>query len=289
MWAKALRFHQWMKNLLIFVPLLASHQLSQTELLLNGIYAFLFFGLCASSVYLLNDLMDLTNDRHHYSKRHRPFASGSLSIKSGLFAIPILLLAAFVGALWLLPWQFSLALMFYYSLTVTYSLSLKKMMVVDVITLSLLYTFRIIAGTFAFGVSLTFWMLAFSMFMFLSLALVKRYTELYELKKQGKTEKTRGRGYYPADLEMLSSLGAASGYLSVMVLALYIQEQEIISLYSHPKIIWLACPLLLFWISRTWLLTHRGVMHDDPIVFAIKDRVSLITGALFGTIFWFAI
>lgn len=288
-WVKALRFHQWTKNLLIFVPLLASHQLTQTGQLFNGLLAFLFFGFCASSVYLLNDLLDLRSDRHHKSKCNRPFASGALSIKSGLIAIPVLLLIAFYGALIMLPWQYSVALLLYYLLTTAYSFSFKKMMIVDVITLSLLYTFRIIAGTYAFGVNLTFWMLAFSMFMFLSLALVKRYAELRELKKQGKSEKTKGRGYYPDDLEMLSSLGAASGYLSVMVLALYTQEKSTILLYNHPQIIWLACPLLLFWISRVWLLTHRGHMHDDPIIFAIKDKVSLIVGALFSFIFWLAI
>jgi 4-hydroxybenzoate polyprenyltransferase len=161
-------------------------------------------------------------------------------------------------------------------------------MVVDVITLALLYTMRIIAGTFAFGLSLTFWMLSFSMFIFLSLALVKRYVELREARSKGKTEKTRGRGYYPDDLEMISSLGASSGYLSVMVLALYIQDQTTVALYRYPQVIWLACPLLLFWISRIWLLTHRGQMHDDPVVFAIKDRVSWLIGGLFGAIFWFA-
>ncbi len=287
-WAKALRFHQWTKNLLLFVPLLASHGIGDPDLLLKGMLAFLFFGLCASSVYLLNDLLDIADDRHHPKKRNRPFASGALPFKSGLVAIPLLLIVAFTGALWLLPWKFTAALGVYYVLTLAYSLTLKRIIVVDVITLALLYTIRIIAGTFAFGVSLTFWMLAFSMFMFLSLALVKRYAELKDARRRGIKGKTRGRGYYPDDLEMIASLGAASGYLSVMVLALYIQEGTTIALYSHPEIIWAACPLLLFWVSRTWLLTHRGVMHDDPVVFALKDRVSLVVGALFGSIFWLA-
>jgi 4-hydroxybenzoate polyprenyltransferase len=287
-WARALRFHQWMKNLLIFVPLLASHQLGNVHMLLDGMLAFIFFGLCASSVYLLNDLLDLTDDRQHATKRHRPFASGLLSIKAGLLVAPVLLIAAFSGALWLLPWQFTVALASYYILTLAYSIWLKRLMVADIIALALLYTMRIIAGTFAFGLSLTFWMLAFSMFIFLSLALVKRYAELREARSSGKTEKTRGRGYYPDDLEMISSLGASSGYISVMVLALYIQDQTTVALYRYPQVIWLACPLLLFWISRTWLLTHRGHMHDDPVVFAIKDRVSWLVGGLFGAIFWFA-
>lgn len=287
-WAKALRFHQWMKNLLIFVPLLASHQLGQVNLLLNGLLAFVFFGLCASSAYLLNDLLDLIDDRYHATKCQRPFASGQLSVKAGLFIFPLLLITAFAGSLWLLPLPFTLALASYYLLTLAYSLSLKRLIVVDVITLALLYTLRIIAGTLAFEVSLTFWMLAFSMFIFLSMALVKRYAELREARNNGQVEKTRGRGYYPDDLEMISSLGAASGYLSVMVLALYIQDQQTIALYQHPQVIWLACPLLLFWISRIWLLTHRGQMHDDPVVFALRDRVSLLLGVLFGAIFWIA-
>ncbi|MFC0711980.1 UbiA family prenyltransferase [Azorhizophilus paspali] len=285
-WARALRLHQWAKNVLVFVPLLAAHQLTNPALLWNGILAFLLFGLCASSVYLLNDLLDLADDRHHHSKRNRPFAAGRLSIKSGLVAFPVLLLTAFTGALWLLPWQFTGALGIYYVLTLAYSLALKRYMAVDVIALALLYTIRIIAGAMAFGLEMTFWMLAFSMFIFLSLALVKRYAELHEAKKKGRTEKTRGRGYYPSDLEMISSLGAAAGYLAVMVLALYIHDQTTIRLYAHPHVMWLACPLLLFWVSRVWMLAHRGEMHDDPVVFAVKDRASLVVGMLFCLVFW---
>ena len=287
-WLKALRLHQWMKNALIFVPLLAAHQLTNLTLLWQGVLAFVFFGLCASSVYLLNDLLDLADDRHHRTKRHRPFASGRLPIGAGIFAFPFLLAAAVGGATVLLPWSFSGTLVAYYILTLVYSLYLKRQMAVDVIALAALYTLRIIAGAAAFGLELTFWVLAFSMFMFLSLALVKRYAELHEARAHGRTEKTRGRGYYPADLEMISSLGASSGYLSVMVLALYIHDQATTILYSHPQVIWLACPLLLFWVTRVWMLTHRGQMHDDPVVFAIRDRVSLVVGALFCLVFWVA-
>lgn len=287
-WMKAFRLHQWMKNALIFVPLMAAHQLTSPVLLWQGVLAFLFFGLCASSVYLLNDLLDLADDRHHHSKRNRPFAAGRLSIKSGVLVFPILLLGAFCGAAWLLPWAFSGALIIYYILTLAYSLSLKRQMAIDVIALAALYTLRIIAGAAAFGLDLTFWILAFSMFIFLSLALVKRYAELREAKRKGDTGKTRGRGYYPADLEMISSLGASSGYLAVMVLALYIHDQATTGLYAHPQVIWLACPLLLFWITRVWMLTHRGQMHDDPVVFAIRDRISLVVGVLFGLVFWVA-
>lgn len=287
-WLKALRLHQWMKNALIFVPLLAAHQMTNPMLLWQGILAFIFFGLCASSVYLLNDLLDLGDDRHHHSKRNRPFAAGRLSIKSGLLIFPILLIGAFAGAALLLPWEFSGALIAYYLLTLGYSLSLKRQMALDVIALAALYTLRIIAGAAAFNSQLTFWILAFSMFIFLSLALVKRFAELSEARRKGDIGKTRGRGYYPSDLEMISSLGAASGYLSVMVLALYIHDQATIGLYTHPQVIWLACPLLLYWITRVWMITHRGQMHDDPVVFAIRDRTSLIVGALFGLVFWVA-
>jgi 4-hydroxybenzoate polyprenyltransferase/phosphoserine phosphatase len=287
-WRKALRLHQWMKNILIFVPLLAAHQLGNYLLIWQGVMAFLFFGLCASSVYLLNDLLDLADDRHHGTKRFRPFASGRLSIGSGIMVFPLLLTGAFAGAALFLPWAFVATLVAYYILTFAYSLWLKRQMAVDVIALAALYTLRIIAGAAAFGLELTFWILAFSMFMFLSLALVKRYAELGEARRKGLTQKTRGRGYYPGDLEMISSLGASSGYLAVMVLALYIHDQATTSLYAHPQIIWLACPLLLFWVTRVWMLTHRGQMHDDPVVFAIRDRVSLMVGALFCLVFWAA-
>ncbi|KOX99793.1 hypothetical protein AL066_26530 [Pseudomonas nunensis] len=287
-WMKALRLHQWMKNALIFVPLFAAHQITNPLLVWQGLVAFLLFGLCASSVYLLNDLLDLADDRHHASKRNRPFAAGRLSIKSGLIAFPAFLATAFIGALLLLPWQFAAVLAAYYVLTLAYSLSLKRHMAIDVISLAILYTVRIIAGAAATSLELTFWILAFSMFIFLSLALVKRYAELRDARKKGHTEKTRGRGYYPDDLEMISSLGASSGYLAVMVLALYIHDQSTNALYSHPQVIWLACPLLLFWITRIWMLTHRGQMHDDPVVFAVRDRISLMVGALFALVFWIA-
>jgi 4-hydroxybenzoate polyprenyltransferase len=256
--------------------------------LLSGLIAFICFGLCASSVYVLNDLLDLEDDRHHRSKRLRPFASGQISIGAGLLAFPALLFAGLALAAWCLPLGFMIALLVYYVVTLSYSFVLKRYMAVDVVALAALYTMRIIAGVFAFESTPTFWMLAFSMFIFLSLALVKRYAELKEARDKGRVQKARGRGYYPGDLEMLASLGAASGYLSVMVLALYIQDQATTIMYRHPQIIWLACPLLLFWITRVWMLTHRGYMHDDPVVFAIKDRVSLCVGVLFAFVFWLA-
>ncbi|MFS2004728.1 UbiA family prenyltransferase [Duganella sp. CT11-25] len=285
---KALRAHQWAKNLLLFLPLLAAHVLDQPARLAAGALAFVCFSLCASSVYLLNDLLDIADDRHHRSKRHRPFAAGTLPLLAGVALAPLLLAAAFGLALWLLPWKFSAVLLGYYALTLAYSLALKRVMALDAITLAGLYTLRLIAGAAAFSVPLTFWMLAFSMFMFLSLALVKRYAELREARHRGDHGQARGRGYFPGDLEMISALGAASGYLSVLVLALYTQDHATVALYRQPQLIWLACPLLLFWVTRTWMLTHRGQMHDDPVVFALKDRASLAVGALFALIFWAA-
>ncbi|WP_144108561.1 UbiA family prenyltransferase [Paraburkholderia sp. BCC1886] len=287
-WVKALRMHQWLKNLLIFIPLLASHQVSSFALDLRGLLAFVLFGLCASSVYLLNDLLDLDDDRHHPTKKRRPFASGALSIVWGVVAFPVFALGAFAGALIWLPWRFAAVLAGYYVLTMAYSFLLKRRVILDVVVLAMLYTARIIAGTAAFRMTLTFWLLGFSMFLFLSLALVKRYAELHATRAAGKA-KARGRGYEADDLPMISSMGAASGYLSVLVLALYIQDAKTTHLYSHPQLIWLACPLLLYWISRTWLITHRGLMHDDPVVFAAKDRTSLLVVALMGLVFWLAI
>ncbi|MCA8503919.1 UbiA family prenyltransferase [Burkholderia multivorans] len=287
-WARSLRMHQWLKNLLIFVPLLAGHMLDSLQLIADAALAFVAFGLCASSVYLLNDLLDLEDDRHHPTKCRRPLACGALPLVWGLVAFPILLVGAFTLAFVALPWRFSVVLLGYYALTVAYSTALKRLVMVDVVVLALLYTVRIVAGTTAIATHLTFWLLAFSMFIFLSLALVKRYAELLSMKKRGLTQ-SRGRGYVASDLELVSSLGSASGYLSVLVLAMYIQDPKTAHLYNHPQIIWLACPLLLYWISRTWIIAHRGHMHDDPIIFAVRDRVSLVVIGLCGLVFWAAI
>jgi 4-hydroxybenzoate polyprenyltransferase len=273
-WARALRLHQWAKNLLIFVPLLTAHLALDVDAIGQALLAFLAFGLCASSVYLLNDLIDLPADRLHPRKRSRPFAAGRLSLLTGLALAPLLLIAAFAVAA-SLPERFMLALAAYYLLTLAYSLKLKRVEVLDVVVLAGLYTARIVAGTFAMQLPLSFWLLAFSMFLFLSLALVKRYTELAIMRDNGR-DSAAGRGYRVDDLPLLGSLGGSAGYLSVLVLALYINSRESAALYGQPKMLWLLCPLLLFWISRTWLLTHRGRMHDDPLLFAIRDPVSLL-------------
>lgn len=277
---KSIRVHQWMKNALIFVPLMASHQITNLGLLSNGLYAFIAFSLCASSVYLLNDMLDIEDDRKHKTKKYRPIAAGHFPLKHAILLCPLLLGISVLISLLLLPIEFLLVLAIYYVMTVAYSFGLKKVVMLDVVLLSLLYTVRVIAGAAAMSLQPTFWILAFSLFIFLSLAFVKRYTELFEKRQLNCSDKTPGRGYYPADFELLSSLGGAAGYISVMVLALYINEFNP-ELYSTPEILWLACPLLMFWLSRVWLIAHRGEMHDDPVVFAVKDRTSQVVGILF--------
>jgi 4-hydroxybenzoate polyprenyltransferase len=280
-WVRALRLHQWAKNVLVFAPLLAAHMLLQPAALLRTLAAFVIFGVCASSVYILNDLLDLDADRAHPRKRDRPFAAGRLPLSIGLAMAPLLTITAFAAAYLLAP-RFALVLLGYYVLTLAYSFRLKQIAMLDVLVLAILYTLRIIAGTVAIGVGSSFWLLAFSMFLFLSLALVKRYTELITQSDTGETH-TPGRGYTVAGASLLATFGCASGYLSVLVLALYIDSTASATLYHHPQWLWLMCLLLLYWISRVWLVAHRGAMHDDPVVFAMTDtasRVLLVLGAI---------
>ncbi len=283
---RALRPHQWLKNLLLLVPLLASHSFSG-EALGYALLAIVAFSLCASSVYLLNDLLDLEADRQHPTKVNRPFASGALPLQAGLLAAPLLLLVALLVAL-LLPLSFLAILASYYLLTLAYSFYLKRVELIDVLLLATLYTVRILAGAAAIAVTVSFWLLALSMFLFLSLALVKRYSELLTLRSRGE-ESAAGRGYRAVDLESLAQMGAASGYLAVLVLALYINSEEIRLLYQHPAVVWLLCPLLLYLISRVWLLARRDELHEDPLVFVARDRHSLAVAALGGVLFWLAI
>ena len=281
-WIKAARLHQWVKNALVLVPPLLAHAILQPGVLVHALLAFLGFGLCASSVYIVNDLLDLGSDRQHPRKRHRPFASGALSARSGLVAAALLLAGAIAVAATLN--QYFLATQAtYYVVTWAYSLRLKQVAMLDVMTLSALYTLRIVAGAAATDVALSFWLLTFSMFIFLSLGIVKRYTELEAARQAGKT-KSHGRGYTPADLPLLMSLGTSSGYCAVVVLALYINSTDSAQLYAHHQPLWLMCPLMLFWISRIWTLTARDQMHDDPIVFALRDRTSLLILGLLGLI-----
>lgn len=286
-WLAALRPHQWLKNALVFVPLLAAHQVFVEHAVARALTAFAAFCLCASAAYVLNDLLDLEADRHHPRKRRRPFAAGTLSLRGGLVATALLIAAAFAVAATLSA-EFVLALLVYALATLAYSLALKRIAMLDVVTLAALYTIRIIAGALAIPVTASFWLLAFSMFLFLSLAMVKRYTEVRQVAASGGVE-VAGRGYARDDLGLIESFGTASGYLSVLVLAFYIDSTASTALYAHHKLLWALAPILLYWISRVWLLARRGEMHDDPVVFALTDRVSLGVLALFAAVIWLAI
>ena len=281
---KALRPHQWVKNVLIFVPLIAAHLYGDSLALIDASWTFFIFCLAASSVYLLNDLLDIEEDRQHEYKKSRPLASGDLNIVWAWILWPLLLLLSVMLSWQLLPNLFTLSLLSYLAITICYSFFLKQSAVIDVMLLAMLYTIRIIGGAFAISVPISFWLITFSLFIFVSLAFIKRFSELKAARSYGGIS-LRGRGYSLDDLEAISSMGVSSGYLAVLVLALYIQDAHTASLYNSPEVIWVACPLMLFWISRMWLITHRGQMHIDPIVFAIRDRVSAITALLFVVIF----
>jgi 4-hydroxybenzoate polyprenyltransferase/phosphoserine phosphatase len=272
-YARALRLHQWLKNLLVFVPLIAAQEFGNPQQLFLSVLAFVSFGLCASSVYLANDMLDLPFDRRHSSKSSRPLAAGDMSLKHALVLMPVLLLLATMLALMANP-IFAAVLATYYVTTLAYSLHLKKAIMIDVITLAALYTLRIIAGAAAISVVPSFWLLAFSMFIFVSLAVVKRYSELLRLHCEG-GENCLGRGYRVTDLATLLSLGTASGYSAVIVLALYINSSAISAAYTRPEAVWMVCPLVLYWINRIWVLAGRGKVDDDPILFALRDRRSL--------------
>jgi 4-hydroxybenzoate polyprenyltransferase len=268
---RALRPHQWSKNVLIFLPLLAAHDFSSLG---SALAAFAAFSLTASSVYVLNDIADLAADRAHPRKRHRPFASGDLSIPQGVAMAASLIVAALALALAFTPLLFLAVLAAYYVATFAYSFALKRKLVLDVITLAALYTIRIVAGAAATGIVLSPWMLGFSMFLFLALAAVKRQAELMDMLAEGDSARA-GRGYVPEDLPVVRTMALAAGYAAVLVFALYISSENVAALYMRPEALWLVCPLLLYWISRMVMVTHRGLMTDDPIVYAASDRASL--------------
>lgn len=281
-WARVLRVHQWLKNLLLFVPMFSAHELTQIDNWLSLIFAFFSFSFCASSVYIANDLLDLESDRLHPRKRKRPFAAGEVPISMGVRIVPVLLLMSYIFGSFV-KGDFLLLLAGYFTLTVVYSFGLKRIVLLDCLTLAMLYTLRIIAGAIATTLSLTFWLLAFSVFLFLSLAFVKRYAELESQQSCG-IQKIHGRGYYTTDAPMIQTFGITSGYAAVLVLAFYLNSESILKLYRTPELVWGSVPVMLFWINWIWIKAHRGLMHDDPLVFAVKDRGSLIAGALFALV-----
>ena len=270
-WINALRGHHWAKNLLLFLPLALSHNLA-VEPILRTLAGFALYGFCASGLYILNDLLDLHSDREHPWKKERPFAAGDISIPEGLVASSILLSSS-LGLGFFLNLQFGFALLGYATLTMVYSLYLKKIALLDVFILSSFYSFRILAGALISSTPLSQWFLAFSMFFFLSLAMAKRYSELLhasDLVKAGNS----GRGYRTGDRELLLSLGVGSSFSAVVIFSLYVHSQDVLLLYSSPDFLFLLCPIVLYWLSRTWLMAHRGELKEDPVTLAIRDPVS---------------
>jgi len=269
----ALRPHQWLKNLLIFVPLLVGHRF---DLLTVGhsLVTYIIFCLVASGVYVINDLVDLRSDRAHPRKRLRPFASGAVPLAHALIMIPILLSIGMVLSAWM-GWLVTLVVATYFLLTTAYSFVLKQRIGVDICALAILYTLRIVAGGVATGISLSVWLLAFSLFFFFALAALKRQVELADMVNRNE-KKAQGRGYFVEDMTVLVPAILASGYVAVLVLALYVASDQVTRLYSQPAALWGICILLFYWITRIVILANRGTMHDDPIVFALTDRVSYV-------------
>ena len=273
LYVKAFRVHQWVKNILVFLPLVAAHRFGYTEFL-SGIIAFFSFCIIASSVYIVNDLLDLNADRAHPRKCFRPFAAGNIPILHGMLMAPIfftlgLLIASFVD------YKLLIVALIYYSITTAYSLFLKQKPIIDVFTLAGLYTIRIIAGGVATNTEFTFWLLSFSITIFLSLAAVKRQAELVDAKKHDKAQ-IKKRGYFVSDLPIVTMIAVNSGFLSVLILAFYINSPNVIALYKNPAALWGICGILLFWICRIIYITNIGKMNDDPIVYALRNNVSRI-------------
>jgi 4-hydroxybenzoate polyprenyltransferase len=283
---KAARVHQWAKNVLLFAPLLLSHALTARSIR-AAIAAFFCFSFMASANYLVNDMLDIENDRRHRWKRRRPFAAGDLSVGGGVLLAGGLLIAS-LSVLPFLPRQFAAWMALYIVVTVSYSLFLKRVVVVDVLLLSGLYTLRVLAGGAATGTEISQWLAGFSSFLFLSLAMVKRFSELENLRETGAAA-TNGRGYLVADIDQVRSFGTASAYAAVVVFMLYIARPDVTELYRHATRLWLIVPLLIYWLNRVWLLASRGQLDEDPVVFAMKDSMSLAVGFAVAAIAFFAI
>jgi 4-hydroxybenzoate polyprenyltransferase len=277
---KLIRVHQWIKNLLVLLPLLAAHRITSIESLGPAALAFVAFSLCASSAYVLNDILDLQSDRQHHRKRRRPIAAGKISVQKASYVGLALFFAAALLAFRVSFW-FAATVGIYFTLTLAYSLRLKRQVVVDVMLLAALYTIRVLAGAVATVVIPSFWLLAFSMFLFLSLAMVKRYSEMLVTLSQDK-QQAAGRCYSVNDLPVLLSLGVSTGVAAIVVLALYINDPVTARLYPMTFGLWPMPPLMLYWISRVWMKAHRGEMHDDPVVFAMRDWQSIVTVFLGG-------
>jgi len=284
---EALRPYQWLKNALVFVPLASAHRMGEVILLAQALRAFVAFSLCASAVYVLNDLLDVSSDQMHPSKSQRPLAAGRLprAVAAGL--VPVLLAAALIVAAPLGVWPMGV-LAGYFTLMTAYSLGLKDLVLVDVLVLAAGYAARVLMGGLAVQIAPSPWLLAFCIFFFFSLALLKRYAEInVTLPRDG--ARAHARGYLLEDQSLIVALGVSSGNLSVLVLALYTSSTKVEYMYRHPAVIWMTCTLLLYWISHMWLIAHRGRMEDDPLHFALHDRVSWIVVLLMGVTAWIAV
>ncbi|HUB51547.1 MAG TPA: UbiA family prenyltransferase [Terracidiphilus sp.] len=273
---KALRPHQWAKNALIPLPLLLAHSINPA-FYFSAAVAIVTFSFAASAAYIMNDLLDIEADRRHPQKRLRPFASGELSAQSGIALVCSLLLLAFLGA-HLLPAEFFGWLLLYLATTAAYSLYFKRLAIVDVLVLSGLYTLRLLAGAAATDTHISPWLAGFSVFLFLSLAIVKRFAELENLATRG-APPSNGRGYLITDLNQMRSFGTASAFAAVVVFTNYISSHEVAMLYKHADRLWVIMPFMILWLCRVWLLASRGLLNEDPMVFALTDRQSLIIGA----------
>jgi 4-hydroxybenzoate polyprenyltransferase len=280
-WTKLLRVHQWVKNALVFVPLVTAHRFDLLAVS-EAIGAFMAFSLAASAIYILNDLVDLDSDRKHPSKRLRPLAAGTFAITRAMALIPVLLLVGFTIALVVSP-AFAVVLLTYISLTTAYTFVLKRKMLVDVLALASLYTIRVYGGAMAISVPMSEWLLAFSMFIFTALALIKRYIELAARIDKDLSDPTN-RNYRKSDVDIVAAFAAASGFNAVTIFALYISSDAVRPLYRHPEALWLICPILMYWLSRALLMAHRRLMDDDPVIFALRDRNSYIALGLIGLI-----
>jgi len=276
----AMRPLHWLKNGLVFIPILLNHDVFDIEALWHGLIAFVAFSLIASAIYLLNDIKDVEADRHHPTKCKRPLAAGEITQTQAYAAVPVLLVAAFSTVMFVpQPKIFALSLLAYLFLALAYLLFLKRKLLVDVLGLAAMHTLRILAGNAAAAIPVSSWLLAFSMFLFLSLALVKRYAELRITQDQSGLKKA-GRGYHAEDIEALSQLGMASGCTCALIMALYVDSANVKQLYRHPELIWLVCPIILYQMARIWFLARRGHMPDDPLVFMIRDWRSQVMGLL---------
>ncbi len=288
--SQMLRVHQWLKNSLLFIPLFAAHEWARPGVWPLLILAFFSFNLCASSAYIMNDLHDLDSDRLHPRKFKRAFAAGMIPIWVGVLFIPLLLLFSFSLA-FLVGNAFVLCLALYFCTTCAYSWVLKRIIWVDCLTLTMLYTLRMVAGASVTHIELSSWLLAFSIFLFLSLALIKRYAELKVQLLHG-NQSLIGRGYDTTDAVFIQALGLSAGYAAIIVMAFYLNSNDVLKLYCTPVFVWGTIPALLFWINRMWMQAHQGKMDDDPLLFAIQDKASLLAGALFvialalGTVHW---